>query len=89
MLEQAIAKYCNASLDKEKEALLIEIKKHSTRLTLLELFYCQKGDQTCAVELQKLCSVLDHESYQENEEELISLLSKIYQLIAQLPISTY
>ena len=89
MLEQALEGYCNASLVQEKEVVFIEVKKYSSRLALLESFYCKNGDKACARELQKLCSVLNHENYQENDDEQVRLLTKIYQLIAQLPLPVY
>ena len=72
----------------EKEAVFLELKTYSSRLALLEPFYCLDGDRKQANQLQKLCSLLGHEGYQENDEEQVRLLTKIFQEIAQLPIST-
>jgi len=87
MLEQALEGYCNATMKQEKETVFMDIKKYSSRLALLEPFYGSNGDTTQASQLKKLCILLGHENYQENSEEQILLLTKIFRLLAQLPAS--
>lgn len=87
MLEQALESYCNASVKQEKETLIVDVKNHSSHLVLLEPFYCHESDGKPASHLLKLCNLLGNEDYLENDEEQVQLLTKIFQEIAQLPIS--
>lgn len=86
MLEQALEEYCNVNLEQDKDSLILNVKKYSSHLVLLEPFYCRDGEIKQASQLRKLCSLLGHEDYLENEEEQIQLLTRIFQEIAQLPI---
>ncbi len=87
LLEKALEDYCNASMKQEKETIFMDVKKYSLSLVLLEPFYCLNGEKKNAAQLQKLCTLLGHENYQENNKEQIHLLTKILQLIAQLPVA--
>ena len=83
--------YCNASKQQERELAIQNLKKYSLRLALLEHFYQRKEGKTQAEQLQKLCVLLGQEnnpeSNQENNEEQIQLLTKIYRILADLPMS--
>lgn len=84
MLEQALEDYCNAEVKNEKESAIIDAKKYSAQLALLEPFYTPDGNKKEVSQLPKLCSLLGQESFQDNKEQTL-LLTKIFRLINQLP----
>ncbi len=83
LFEQALEAYSNASMKQDKESAIIDVKKYSLRLALLESFYSLDKDKTNAAELQKLCILLGQESYQDNNEQIL-LLAKIFRLLAKI-----
>lgn len=84
MLEQALDDYYNADMENEKESAIIDAKKYSAQLALLEPFYNLDANKKESSQLPKLCALLGQESCQDNKEQTF-LLTKIFRLINQLP----
>ncbi len=88
LLEQALEGYCNASRKQDKESAIIDVKKYSSRLALLQSFFSLDTDKANLGQLPKLCILLGQEKYQENNEQIL-LLTKIFRLLGQIPASEW
>jgi hypothetical protein len=50
--------YCNASRKQDKESAIIDVKKYSSRLALLQSFFSLDTDKANLGQLPKLCILL-------------------------------
>ncbi len=84
MLKQSLLAYFSVSPPQEKKDYFDELKKYSEELDLLEAFYDSENDMALAKQLHNQCVLLGNEHFQDNEEDQLRLLAKIFQLLAQI-----
>ena len=81
-LEQALENYSMANVQDEQDEIFTQIKSYSSDLSLLLPFYSATKGKTQGQQIQKLCFLLKHKNYQENDAEQVALLTKIFQVLA-------